>query len=83
MKLIEHFVDGKIAGYSACASHQIDVGGGVPGGWNCEARENFADVYASADKQGFTGPGGGFSTEQTGKEGAFGTFGEGRGRKDY
>jgi hypothetical protein len=47
------------------------------------ARENFADVYASADKQGFTGPGGGFSTEQTGKEGAFGTFGEGRGRKDY
>ena len=47
------------------------------------ARENFADVYASADKQGFTGPGGGFSTEQTGKEGAFGTFGEGRGRKDF
>ena len=39
-----HFVDGKIAGYSACASHQIDVGGGVPGGWNCEARENFAEA---------------------------------------
>ena len=47
------------------------------------ARENFANVYAEADKRGFTGPGGGFSTEQKGKEGAFGTFGEGRGRKDY
>ena len=29
------------------------------------------------------GPGGGFSTEKKGKEGAFGTFGEGRGRKDF
>ena len=47
------------------------------------ARQEYAEVYASADKQGFTGPGGGFSTEQSGKEGAFGTFGEGRGRKDF
>jgi len=47
------------------------------------ARQEYADVYASADRQGFTGPGGGFSTEQSGKEGAFGTFGEGRGRKDF
>ena len=29
------------------------------------------------------GPKGGFSTEKKGKEGAFGTFGEGRGRKDF
>jgi len=48
-----------------------------------EARENFPEVYKSADRQGFTGPSGGFSTERAGKEGAFGTFGEGRGRKDF
>lgn len=48
-----------------------------------KARQAYADVYARADEQGFTGPGGGFSTEQAGKEGAFGTFGEGRGRKDF
>ena len=47
------------------------------------ARQEYADVYARADEKGFTGPGGGFSTEQSGKEGAFGTFGEGRGRKDF
>jgi hypothetical protein len=29
------------------------------------------------------GPKGGFSTERKGKEGAFGTFGEGKGRKDF
>ncbi len=29
------------------------------------------------------GDAGGFSTSRAGKEGAFGTFGEGRGRKDY
>ena len=29
------------------------------------------------------GDAGGFSTSKAGKEGAFGTFGEGRGRKDF
>ena len=48
-----------------------------------KARQEYQDVYARADEQGFTGPGGGFSTEQAGKEGAFGTFGEGSGRKDF
>jgi len=48
-----------------------------------KARQEYQDVYARADKEGFTGPEGGFSTEQAGKEGAFGTFGEGSGRKDF
>ena len=33
------------------------------------ARRNFANVYASADKQGFTGPGGGFDTSAGDKAG--------------
>ena len=33
------------------------------------ARRNFANVYASADKQGFTGPGGGFDTSAADKAG--------------
>ena len=33
------------------------------------ARRNFADVYRSADKQGFTGPGGGFDTSAGDKAG--------------
>jgi hypothetical protein len=45
-----------------------------------KARELNPDVYASADKQGFTGPGGGFST--SGKEGAFESK-SGRGRQDF
>ena len=44
------------------------------------ARALNPDVYASADKQGFTGPGGGFST--SGKEGAFESK-SGRGRQDF
>ena len=39
-----HFHDGGIVAWSACASHQIDVGGGVAGGWNCDARECFAEA---------------------------------------
>lgn len=39
-----HFFDGRIAAWSACASHQIDVGGPVAGGWNCEARECLAEA---------------------------------------
>jgi len=34
-----------------------------------KARENFASVYASADEQGFTGPGGGFDTSAGDKAG--------------
>jgi hypothetical protein len=45
-----------------------------------KARELNPDVYASADKEGFTGPGGGFST--SGKEGAFESK-SGRGRQDF
>jgi hypothetical protein len=45
-----------------------------------KARALNPDVYASADKEGFTGPGGGFST--SGKEGAFESK-SGRGRQDY
>ena len=44
------------------------------------ARETNRDVYREADRQGFTGPGGGFST--SGKEGAFSSK-SGRGRQDY
>jgi len=44
------------------------------------AREANPDVYREAERQGFTGPGGGFST--TGKEGAFSSK-SGRGRQDY
>ncbi len=39
-----HFHDGGIVAWSACASHQIDVGGGVAGGWNCDATECFAEA---------------------------------------
>jgi hypothetical protein len=50
------------------------------------ARAANADVYAELDKKtggkGY-GDAGGFSTSKAGKEGAFGTFGEGRGRKDF
>ena len=50
------------------------------------ARAANADVYAELDKRtggkGY-GDAGGFSTSRAGKEGAFGTFGEGRGRKDF
>jgi hypothetical protein len=45
-----------------------------------KARELNPDVYASADKEGFTGSGGGFST--SGKEGAFESK-SGRGRQDF
>ena len=45
-----------------------------------KARELNPNVYASADKEGFTGPGGGFST--SGKEGAFESK-SGRGRQDF
>jgi len=44
------------------------------------ARETNRDVYREADRQGFTGPGGGFST--SGREGAFSSK-SGRGRQDY
>ena len=51
-----------------------------------KARAANADVYAELDKRtggkGY-GDAGGFSTSRAGKEGAFGTFGEGRGRKDF
>ena len=51
-----------------------------------KARAANADVYAELDKitggKGY-GDAGGFSTSRAGKEGAFGTFGEGRGRKDF
>tara|TARA_E500000318_G_scaffold17421_1_gene17693 strand:- start:146 stop:811 length:666 start_codon:yes stop_codon:yes gene_type:complete len=33
------------------------------------ARQEYADVYASADRQGFTGPGGGFDTSAADKAG--------------
>ena len=50
------------------------------------ARAANAGVYAELDKRtggkGY-GDAGGFSTSRAGKEGAFGTFGEGRGRKDF
>jgi hypothetical protein len=50
------------------------------------ARAANAEVYADLDRRtggkGY-GDAGGFSTSRAGKEGAFGTFGEGRGRKDY
>lgn len=39
-----HFHEDEIVGWSACASHQIDVGGGVAGGWNCDATECFAEA---------------------------------------
>jgi N-methylhydantoinase B len=39
-----HFYDGRIVAWSACASHQIDVGGAVPGGWNSNATECFAEA---------------------------------------
>lgn len=39
-----HFYQGEIVAWSACASHQIDVGGAVAGGWNCDARECFAEA---------------------------------------
>jgi hypothetical protein len=45
-----------------------------------KARETNRDVYREADKQGFTGPGGGFST--SGREGAFSSK-SGRGRQDF
>jgi len=45
-----------------------------------KARQAAPDVYREADRQGFTGPGGGFST--SGKEGAFSSK-SGRGRQDY
>jgi hypothetical protein len=44
------------------------------------ARQANPDVYREADKQGFTGPGGGFST--SGREGAFSSK-SGRGRQDF
>ena len=44
------------------------------------ARQANKSVYESADRQGFTGPRGGFST--SGREGAFSSK-TGRGRKDY
>jgi len=44
------------------------------------ARETNRDVYREAERQGFTGPGGGFST--SGREGAFSSK-SGRGRQDY
>jgi N-methylhydantoinase B len=39
-----HFNNGKIIAWSACASHQIDVGGAVPGGWNSTATECYAEA---------------------------------------
>jgi len=39
-----HFHEGRIVAWSACASHQIDVGGAVPGGWNANATECFAEA---------------------------------------
>ena len=45
-----------------------------------KARKAAPDVYREAERQGFTGPGGGFST--TGREGAFSSK-SGRGRQDY
>jgi len=39
-----HFFEGKIVAWSACASHQIDVGGAVPGGWNSNATECYAEA---------------------------------------
>jgi N-methylhydantoinase B len=39
-----HFHDGQIVAWSACASHQIDVGGAVPGGWNSTATECYAEA---------------------------------------
>lgn len=44
------------------------------------ARQANKSVYESADRQGFTGPGGGFST--SGREGAFESK-SGRGRQDF
>ena len=44
------------------------------------ARQAAPDVYKSAERQGFTGPRGGFST--SGREGAFSSK-TGRGRQDY
>jgi len=44
------------------------------------ARQAAPNVYRSAERQGFTGPGGGFST--SGREGAFSSK-SGRGRKDF
>ena len=44
------------------------------------ARQAAPDVYRSAERQGFTGPRGGFST--SGREGAFSSK-TGRGRQDY
>ena len=45
-----------------------------------KARQAAPDVYREADRQGFTGPGGGFST--SGREGAFSSK-SGRGRQGY
>ena len=45
-----------------------------------KARQAAPDVYREADRQGFTGPGGGFST--SGREGAFSSK-SGRGRQDF
>jgi hypothetical protein len=47
-----------------------------------KARKTNRDVYREADRQGFTGPGGGFST--SGREGAFSSSNpSGRGRQDF
>ena len=50
------------------------------------ARANNPGVYEDLSRRtsgkGY-GDAGGFSTSKAGKEGAFGTFGEGRGRKDF
>jgi len=52
------------------------------------ARQEYADVYASADRQGFTGPGGGFDTSAADKAGTSEGSGQfesrsSRGRQGY
>jgi len=52
-----------------------------------KARQDYQDVYARADKQGFTGPGGGFDTSSTPRGETMGDFSgstrSSRGRQDY
>jgi hypothetical protein len=50
------------------------------------ARQAAPDVYREAERQGFTGPGGGFSTTGSGRDSGFSSRSSspsGRGRKDY
>ena len=50
------------------------------------ARQAAPDVYREADRQGFTGPGGGFSTTGSGRDSGFQSASSspsGRGRQDY